>query len=161
MLSCRTNYIIKDKECDDVISTLYIFKDKMIPLKSGCYNFKFDIDSLKYIDYRFINGKEHFMDYRLNEIIFFQNLLTNEYLNLNESDRNCLRKLTKEDIIFLLGKPTKNNDHYNSFTYVFNFTEDCPLCVQNGSNAEDCTQALNIKFNKGYVDKILINVFSL
>lgn len=152
-IGCKSNRLMPSKGCKKVEDILKKFANKLHPMNDRCYTFDFEKDSLKYIDYAYIDGEKHFMDFRINEIFYYQHFLTNEYLDLDSNITKCLQQLNKSDFIKLFGKPSGINEFYNQFSYDICFKEDY---------TQKNTNYILLKFNSdGYLDQLLINIYGL
>lgn len=117
LASCKTNKHVPLESCHDYDMILKEFSSKFEVSDSNCYIYNFDKDSTMYIDYNEFGGKTKFMDYRLNEILYYQHKLTNEFLDLHTSSKACQQKYSKQDIVKLFGNSYNYNEHYMTLTY--------------------------------------------
>jgi hypothetical protein len=117
LASCKTNKDVPLESCNGYDMILKEFSSNFESSDSDCYIYNFDKDSMKYIDYNEFGGKTKFMDYRLNEILYYQHKLTNEFLDLPTNSKACQQKYSKQDIVKLFGDPSDYNEHYMTLTY--------------------------------------------
>lgn len=109
--TCKSSKLNLGKECMEYEKKLLEFASKIEPLGDSCIVFRFDPDTLKYNEYRFIRGRELFLNYKVYESLYLQQQLTNNYDYLSDLSKKCMSKISKEQIIKLFGK----NYLYRSF----------------------------------------------
>jgi hypothetical protein len=163
LASCKTNKHVPLESCHDYDMILKEFSSKFKVSDSDCYIYNFDKDSTMYIDYNEFGGKTKFMDYRLNEILYYQDKLTNEYLDLPELSKNCLKQYSKEDISKLFGKPTIVNNVYNYYKYYIVVNQNCNYCRGLEYSGSDCPNYLSFYFSDDgeNCNQFTINIFQL
>lgn len=139
------------KECKDIELLLKEFASKLKPIDDISYTFLFEEDSLKHANYGYINGKKHFLDYRINEVFHYEHHLTNEYKTLDSNSIKCIQQLHKSDVINLFGKPSSVNDVYREISY--------GICID-GNTKEKCFNMIILRFDsKWYLEEMLISIY--
>ncbi len=115
--NCNSTKKLTFESCYEYDMVLKEFSSKFEFSETGCYTYKFEKDSTKYIDYNEFGGKTKFMDYRLNEILYYQHKLTNEFLDLSTTSKNCQQLYSRQDIVTLFGGSYDYNEHYMTLNY--------------------------------------------
>lgn len=115
--SCKTSKLGLDPECREIEKLIVEFASKMEPRGDSCVVFRFDTDTLKYIKYKYRNGRELFYDHRTLENLFWWYKLTEEFKPLSDFDKNCISGISKDKIIKLFGKNYKYNEFYKFVSY--------------------------------------------
>ena len=161
--SCHSSRHIAKDDCQEYYNILIEFASKMSPYKDTCYVFDFEKDINKFIKYNEFGGKTKFMDYRLNEVLYYQHHLTNEFLDLSNASKICLRKYSKEDIIKLFGDPSVENKFYNYYTYFVVTEKKCSFCTGDKDDDYYCANSIQFYFTKDEqkCSDIFINIFHL
>ncbi len=163
IVGCRSNKQLPFESCYIYDKVLKEFFSKFEIFETDCYVYNFEKDSTKYIDYNEFGGKTEFMDYRLNEILYYQHKLTNEFLDLPELSKKCLRKYSKDDIVKLFGKPTIVNDIYNYYIYYIVLNDDCNYCNGLEFSIGDCPSYVIFYFSDDGLscNELSINIYPL
>lgn len=163
LANCKTNKQVPIESCYDYDMSIKEFSSKFEVSDSDCYVYNFENDKEKYIDYNEFGGKTKFMDYRLNEILYYQHKLTNEYLDLSEFSKNCLNNYSKKDIFKLFGKPNIVNNDYNYYKYYIDINQTCNYCRGLGYSGSDCPNYISFYFSDDGENCIqfTINIFQL
>lgn len=103
--------------CSEFDRTLRDFASKLVAVGDTCNIYTWDAKSSKYDAYNDFRGKKPWMDYRLNELYYYQHNLTNEYLDFSEEFQHCTSLYTKDEIIEIFGTTYKYNDYYKRLKY--------------------------------------------
>ena len=116
-MGCNTTKKVGKDPCVEYDNIMREFASKFEFTKDSCYAYNFVTDRLKYIEYKKYGGNANFLDYRLNEVFYYQHNLTNEFLDLSEVSIKCLKRYTKQDIIKIFGANYHYNTHYKYLLY--------------------------------------------
>lgn len=161
--SCETYKHVPLESCNGYDMILKEFSSKFESSDSDCYIYNFEKDSIKYIDYNEFGGKTKFMDYRLNEVLYYQHNLTNEFLDLSELSKNCIKKYSKQDISKIFGKPSIVNNYYNYYQYYIDINQACNYCSGLEYTGSECLNFLGFYFSEDGENctQFTINIFQL
>jgi len=141
-ITCKTSRLGLGKECREYEELLTEFASKIDPRGDSCIVFRFDPDSLKYIEYKFQNGREYFYDYWVYENMYWQHKLTNDHEFLPKNEQNCLSNISKDKIIKLFGENYYYNDYYKILRYNICNKKFCWIYIQ--LNKEDKIKLMSI-----------------
>jgi len=128
-IGCKSSKDLINNSCYSYHITLKEFASKLHPLGDKCYEYHFVKDSTVYMEYNEFGGKKEWMDYRLNEVLYYTDKLTDEFFDLSEREKECISNYSKTTIISLFGNPTIENEHYNYLKYyVVTYDNRCRYC---------------------------------
>lgn len=148
-IGCKSSNTIFSRNCKSYINLITEFSNKFEELDNRCLVFNFERDSTRFISYNEFNGKSKFMDYKLNEVLYYQHNLTNEFGDLDSISLNCQKKINKVFVTDCFGENYTENEFTNELSY--------NVC---NSGQTSNLNYLNFKFDKnGYLKYFIINIY--